>query len=87
VGVYTGRTVSTVRAEEETMAFAHTNKKGQTYFLHERMVTLRGNNRQQKIYFFSLSQKDGALDAVPAGWQVVETASSGMPVLKKATTA
>lgn len=66
------------------MAFAHTNKKGQTYFLHKRLVTLRGNNRQQEIYFFSLTPKDGALDAVPAGWQVVETASSGMPVLKKA---
>ena len=66
------------------MAFAHTNKKGQTYFLHKRLVTLRGNNRQQEIYFFALTQKDGALDAVPAGWQVVETASSGMPVLKKA---
>ena len=67
------------------MAYAHTNKKGQTYYLHEKVVTLRGNNRPQKIYFFSLQQKEGVLDAVPPGWQVVETASSGMPVLKKAT--
>jgi hypothetical protein len=81
--VYTGRTVSTVLAEEETMAFAYTNDKGQTYFLHERMVTLRGNNRQQKIYFFSLTQKDGVLDAIPSGWEVFPTKSSGMPVLKK----
>jgi hypothetical protein len=66
------------------MAFSHTNKKGQTYYLHERLVTLRGNNRQQKIYFFALKPAEGALDAVPDGWQVVETASSGMPVLKKA---
>jgi len=67
------------------MAFAHTNKKGQTYYLHARDVTLRGNNRQQKIYFFALQPKEGALDEVPSGWQVVETASSGMPVLKKAS--
>ena len=67
------------------MAYAHTNKKGQTYYLHEKVVTLRGNNRPQKIYFFSLTQKEGVLDDVPSGWQVVETASSGMPVLKKAT--
>jgi hypothetical protein len=65
------------------MAFAHTNRKGQTYFLHEKLVKLRGNNREQRIYFFSLQQKEGALDAVPPGWQVVETESSGMPVLKK----
>jgi hypothetical protein len=76
-----------VFAGEETMAFAHLNKKGQTYYLHERMVTLRGNNRQQRIYFFALKPSDGALNAVPDGWQIVETASSGMPVLKKAVAA
>jgi hypothetical protein len=65
------------------MAFAHTNRKGQTYFLHEKLVRLQGNNREQRIYFFSLQQKEGALDAVPDGWHVVETATSGMPVLKK----
>ena len=65
------------------MAYAHTNKKGQTYYLHERQVTLRGNNRQQTIYFFSREQKDGTLEAIPEGYQVVETASSGLPVLKK----
>lgn len=65
------------------MAFEHTNKKGQKYILHEKKVTLRGNNRQQVIYFFSREQKEGALDAVPTGYEVVETASSGLPVLKK----
>jgi hypothetical protein len=65
------------------MAFAHTNKKGQTYFLHEKRVTLRGNNRQQTIYFFSREEKEGALDTIPPGYQVVETVSSGLPVLKK----
>jgi hypothetical protein len=65
------------------MAFAHTNRKGQTYFLHERLVTLRGNNRQQRIYFFALEPKNGVVDEIPAGWEEKETPSSGMPVLKK----
>ena len=65
------------------MAFAHTNSKGQTYFLHERMVQLQGNNKQQRIFFFAKEAKDGALDAVPDGYEVKETESSGMPVLKK----
>ena len=66
------------------MAFAHTNKKGQTYYLHQKEVKLRGNNRLQKIYFFALKVDDtNSLPEIPDGWQVVETASSGMPVLKK----
>lgn len=67
------------------MAYAYTNKKGQTYFLHEKMVTLRGNNRQQRIFFFALKPKEGALDAVPDGWAVADDNPSGMPVLKKAS--
>jgi hypothetical protein len=47
------------------------------------MVKLQGNNQLQRIYFFALQQKEGVLDELPQGWQVVETASSGMPVLKK----
>ncbi len=66
------------------MAYAYTNKKGQTYYLHEKMVTLRGNNRQQRIFFFALNPKEGALDAVPDGWTVADDNPSGMPVLKKA---
>lgn len=65
------------------MAYAHTNSKGQTYYLHEKMVTLRGNNRQQRIFFFAREAKDGALEAVPSGFEVQETKSSGLLVLKK----
>jgi hypothetical protein len=46
-------------------------------------VTLK-NGRQQTIYFFARDVRDGSLDAVPAGYQVVETERTGMPVLKKA---
>jgi hypothetical protein len=64
------------------MAFAYKNSKGQTYYLHTRKVTLK-NGRQQVIFFFARDVHDGALDEVPAAYQVVETSRTGMPVLKK----
>jgi hypothetical protein len=65
------------------MAFSYKNKKGDTYYLHYRDVTLRGG-RQQRIYFFARDVRSNALDAVPAGYKVIETERTGMPVLKKA---
>jgi hypothetical protein len=65
------------------MAFSFTNKKGVKYFLHSKLVSLKGG-RQQTIYFFARDIRPGALDAVPAGYQVIETAKTGMPILKKA---
>jgi len=65
------------------MAFSYTNAKKQQYFLHKKDVTLK-NGRKQTIYFFAREVRDGALDAVPAGYTVVETSRTGMPVLKKA---
>lgn len=68
---------------QDGKAFSYTNKKGQTYYLHTRQVTLK-NGRVQTIYFFAREVRDGALAQVPAGYQVVETQRTGMPVLKKA---
>lgn len=65
------------------MAYSYKNSKGQTYILHTREVVLK-NGRKQRIFFFAREERDGALDAVPAGYQVVETSRTGMPVLKKA---
>lgn len=66
------------------MAFSTVSKKsGKTYYLHSRNVTLRGG-RQQTIYFFAQDVRDGALDAVPAGYMVMENARTGLPMLKKA---
>ncbi len=64
-------------------AFSYTNKKGQTYYLHTRDVTLK-NGRVQTIYFFARDIRSGSLENVPAGYQVIETKRTGMPVLKKA---
>jgi hypothetical protein len=65
------------------MAYSYTNSKGVTYYLHYKDVTLRGG-RNQRIYFFAREVRDGSLDEVPAGYKVVETKRTGMPVLKKA---
>jgi hypothetical protein len=54
------------------MAYAHTNSKGQEYFLHQRDVILKGG-REQRIYFFAREVKDGA----------IENARTGLPIIKK----
>ena len=53
------------------MAYAHTNSKGTTYYLHSK----------GKMFFFSREIKEGAIDALPAGKVVVEM-KTGMLVLK-----
>ena len=63
------------------MAFSYTNKKGVTYILHSKSKTT-STGKVQTLFFFAKEQKDGALDAVPTGYKVAETAN-GLPVLKK----
>ncbi len=63
------------------MAFSHTNSKGVAYILHSRTTTLKNGN-SQTIYFFSKTEKEGALDAVPDGYAVSES-KNGLPVLKR----
>jgi hypothetical protein len=66
------------------MAFQHKNKKGQTYFLHGKQVTLQ-NGRLQQIYYFARAEKSGeTVDAVPAGYKIEENDRTGLPFLKKA---
>lgn len=65
------------------MAYAHTNSKNQQYYLHSKDVTLKGG-RVQRIYFFARDVRpDTAIDAMPAGYIVVENARTGLPILKK----
>ena len=64
------------------MAFSYTNKKGVKYYLHSKNVTLRGG-RKQTIYYFARDVRPEAIDKVPAGYKVMETERTGMPVLKK----
>lgn len=65
------------------MAYSVKNKKGQTYFLHTKDVTLRGG-RKQRIYYFARAVKaPDAVDELPAGYMVVESKRTGLPILKK----
>jgi hypothetical protein len=64
------------------MAYGFTNSKGVKYYLHFKDVNLKGG-RRQRIYFFARDVRTGALDEVPAGYKVVETERTGMPILKK----
>ena len=63
------------------MAFSFKNSKGQTYYLHATTRVLK-SGKNQHLYYFAKTQKSGSLDAVPAGFQVVES-KTGLPVLKK----
>jgi hypothetical protein len=63
------------------MAFSFKNKRGITYFLHAKVTTTK-TGKTQTLFFFSKEKKAGVLEAVPAGYKVMETAN-GLPVLKK----
>ncbi len=63
------------------MAYAYTNAKGTTYYLHGKETTLKSGSTRT-LYYFAKEAKDNALDAVPDGYQVSET-KNGLPVLKK----
>ena len=65
------------------MAYTVTNSKGQTYYLHGKMVTLRGGRKQQ-IYYFAREEKVDVMEAMPDGYEVTENKRTGLPMLKKA---
>ena len=65
------------------MAYSVQSKKsGDTYYLHSKDVTLRGG-RQQTIYYFARTEKEGTLDELPSGYSVMENSRTGLPMLKK----
>jgi hypothetical protein len=63
------------------MPFSFTNSRGNAYILHERVTQLK-NGSSQTIYFFGKEAKEGAIDAVPEGYEVAES-KNGLPVLKR----
>lgn len=66
------------------MPYRHTNSRGQTYYLHGKEVTLQ-NGRKQQIFYFAREAKAGeALEALPAGKEVIENPRTGLPFLKGA---
>lgn len=56
-------------------------KSGSTYYLHLREQ--ERNGKTTKLYFFAKEAKEGVLDALPAGYTVIENERTGLPFLKK----
>ncbi len=54
------------------MVFEYKNSKGKTYYLHT----------NGKLFYFSSEKKANAID-LPPGFQIVENAKTGLPMLKK----
>ena len=70
---------------KDTMTiFSHINSLGMQYFLNKREVRIK-SGVIQTIYFFSKDQREetGA-EAVPAGYEVMESSRSHLPLLRKA---
>lgn len=65
------------------MAYSVKSKKsGKTYYLHSKEVKLAGG-RLQRIYYFAGEAKENSLDALPAGYEVMENKRTGLPMLRK----
>ena len=56
----------------DEMAFAYKNKKGNTYYLHNK----------GKLFYFGKEQKENACD-LPEGCMVIESEKTGLPMVKR----
>lgn len=63
------------------MAYKYKNAKGSTYVLHGKKRKLK-SGKEQTLYYFAKTEGPDALDGVPAGYVVSESAN-GLPFLKK----
>ena len=65
------------------MSFAaKSTKSGKTYFLHRRLQELKGGQKVT-LYYFGGEAKEGAIDALPDGYELSENSKTGLPLLKK----
>lgn len=65
------------------MAFSVKSKKsGKMYYLHTKEVELAAG-RKQRIYYFSGTAESNSLNALPAGYEVMENERTGLPMLRK----
>ena len=65
------------------MAYSVKSKKsGKTYYLHTKEVTLKGG-RKQRIFYFASNVGPEAVDQLPSGYEVIENARTGLPMLRK----
>lgn len=65
------------------MPFSVVSKKsGKTYILHSRNQQLKGGQHVM-LYYFAGQAGEGAIDALPEGYEVSENTKTGLPLLKK----
>jgi hypothetical protein len=65
------------------MAFSvQSQKSGKTYHLHHRLQKLKGG-QEVTLYYFAGEVSEGALDALPEGYEVCENTKTGLPLLRK----
>jgi hypothetical protein len=57
-------------------------KSGKMYYLHTKEVNLAGG-RKQRIYYFAGTQGSNVVADLPAGYEVMENARTGLPMLRK----
>ncbi len=63
------------------MAFAYMNTRGVPYILHAKITTLP-DGELRRLYYFAKQEGDGALDAVPEGFEISEN-KYGLPLLRR----
>lgn len=65
------------------MSFSVESKKsGKTYYLHLK-AQKRPSGGVTNLYYFAGEKKEGHLDKLPDGYEVIENARTGLPMLKK----
>jgi hypothetical protein len=65
------------------MAFnVQSQRSGKTYHLHHRRQKLKGG-QEVTLYYFAGQPGEGAIDALPEGYEVSENTKTGLPLLKK----
>ncbi len=57
-------------------------KSGKTYHLYHRRQKLRGG-QEVSLYYFAGTAGEGAMDALPEGYEVSENQKTGLPLLRK----
>jgi hypothetical protein len=64
-------------------AYTHTTAAGQRHYLHGKTVTHPDGQRRAVYWFAQRLALGAALDAMPSGYRVVESAVTGRPYLRK----
>ncbi len=57
-------------------------KSGKNYYLHSKEVSLKGG-KKQRIFYFAEHPTEFVLEGIPDGYEVIENAKTGLPMLRK----